>query len=112
MALVNGRNELTERKLLPGHSRKVLVGGSHQKHRCGMAAQTERVLPLQVREAPRESSALGLGDCCGKEACTGKGAARSLHHGGLGRQRWGSSAVGGVRVRVLMMVLEAGAVLE
>lgn len=57
---------------------------------------------------------LGPGDCCrevaGKEACTGKGAARSLHHDGLGRQRWGSSAVGGVQVRVLLMILEAGAV--
>lgn len=92
------------------------MGGNHQQHRCGMGAQTERVLPLQVREAlrPQELCPWGCGIAggkwAGKEACTGKGAARSLHHGGLGRQRWGSSAVGGVQVRVLLMVLEAGAV--
>lgn len=72
---------------------------------------TEQVLPLQG--ALRESCALGAGGLLrgsglGK-TCMGKGAARSLHLGGLGRQRGGSSAVGGVQVRVLVMVLEAGA---
>lgn len=38
-----------------------MVGGNHQQHRCGMGAQTERVLPLQVRGALRESCALGAG---------------------------------------------------
>lgn len=68
---MNGRNEQTERKLLPGDSRR-MFGGRESPTAQMWNGGTERVLPLQVREALRESCALGLGDAAGKWA--GKGA--------------------------------------
>lgn len=91
------------------------MAGDHQQHRCEMGARAERVLPLQGREAPREGRAPGAGGLLGgmglgEGTCVGKGAAWPLHHGGQGRQEYGSPAARGVPVRVLEMGLEAGAV--
>lgn len=41
------------------------MAGDHQQHRCEMGARTERVLPLQGREAPREGCAPGAGGSLG-----------------------------------------------
>lgn len=59
-----------------------MVGGNHQQHRCGMGAGTERVLPLQVREALRESCALGTGGLVGGSGL-GKRPARAREQPGL-----------------------------
>lgn len=106
MGLVNGRNELTERKVLPGDLRKVCGGRESptaqmwngSRNRAGPAPASQRGPEGEL--CPWNWGLVG-GKWAGKEACTGKGAARSLHHRGLGRQRRGSSAVGEAQVRVL-----------
>lgn len=109
---MNGRNELTERKLLPGDSRKVF-GGRESPTAQMWNGSTNREAPAPASQRGPEGElcpwgwGIAPGQWAGKEAFGGKGAARSLHHGGLGRQRWGSPAVGGVQVRVLLMILEA-----
>lgn len=109
---MNGRNELTERKLLPGDSRKVF-GGRESPTAQMWNGSTNREAPAPASQRGPEGElcpwgwGIAAGQWAGKEAFGGKGAARSLHHGGLGGQRWGSPAVGGVQVRVLLMILEA-----
>lgn len=61
MGLVNGRNEQTERNLLPGDSRK-MFGGRESPTAQMWNGSTGWVLPLQGREALRESCALGAGE--------------------------------------------------
>lgn len=64
----------------------------------------------QGRAVPLGAGGLLGGMGLGEGTCVGKGAAWPLHHGGQGRQEYGSPAARGVPVRVLEMGLEAGAV--